>query len=134
MSKNAIKHVVIIVKENHSFDNYFGTFPGAHGSSMPHSANPPPQDPDHRHGAWLTRDVTAERAQFLQQDIPTYFAWARDFTLCDHYFSEVAGPSSPNHLMLIAADSPFIVNPPGYRRGGGATQYVIPSLPANLDL
>jgi phospholipase C len=24
-----IEHVVIIVKENHTFDNYFGTFPGA---------------------------------------------------------------------------------------------------------
>lgn len=23
-----IEHVVIIVKENHTFDNYFGTFPG----------------------------------------------------------------------------------------------------------
>jgi phospholipase C len=24
-----IKHVLIIYQENHSFDNYFGTFPGA---------------------------------------------------------------------------------------------------------
>jgi phospholipase C len=24
-----IQHVVIIVKENHAFDNYFGRFPGA---------------------------------------------------------------------------------------------------------
>ena len=28
---NPIEHVVIIVKENHTFDNYFGTFPGATG-------------------------------------------------------------------------------------------------------
>jgi len=27
-----IDHIFIIVKENHSFDNYFGTFPGANGS------------------------------------------------------------------------------------------------------
>ncbi len=26
-----IKHVVVIMQENHSFDNYFGTFPGADG-------------------------------------------------------------------------------------------------------
>jgi phospholipase C len=26
-----IKHVVVIMEENHSFDNYFGTFPGANG-------------------------------------------------------------------------------------------------------
>ena len=28
-----IEHVVIIVKENHTFDNYFGTFPGAAGAT-----------------------------------------------------------------------------------------------------
>jgi phospholipase C len=27
-----IKHVVVLVKENHTFDNYFGTFPGANGT------------------------------------------------------------------------------------------------------
>jgi phospholipase C len=27
-----IKHVVIIVKENHTFDNYFGSYPGAEGT------------------------------------------------------------------------------------------------------
>src|SRR5947199_7208408 len=27
-----IKHIVFIIKENHSFDNYFGRFPGAHGT------------------------------------------------------------------------------------------------------
>src|SRR5436190_19599355 len=28
-----IKHIVFIVKENRSFDNYFGRFPGAHGAT-----------------------------------------------------------------------------------------------------
>jgi len=28
---SAIKHIVVIVEENHTFDNYFGTFPGANG-------------------------------------------------------------------------------------------------------
>ncbi len=28
-----IKHVVVVVKENHTFDNYFGTFPGAEGTT-----------------------------------------------------------------------------------------------------
>jgi phospholipase C len=26
-----ITHVVVIMEENHSFDNYFGTYPGANG-------------------------------------------------------------------------------------------------------
>ena len=128
-----IEHVVLIIKENHSFDNYFGTFPGANGISLPRSPNPPPEDPDHRHGAWLTRKTTAVRTQFVEKDIPAYFAYARQFTLCDNYFSEVAGPSTPNHLMLIAADSPLIVNPPRYRLPAGGPPFALPSLPASLD-
>jgi len=133
MAIQPIQHVVILVKENHGFDNYFGTFPGANGMALPRSPNPPPQDPDHRHGALLTRHTTALRAQFIEQDIPQYFAYARQFTLCDNYFTDVAGPSTPNHLMLVAADSPIIANPPSYRRGGGGTVFDLPSLPAQLD-
>src|SRR5437763_13969298 len=29
-----IKHIVVIMQENRSFDSYFGTFPGADGISM----------------------------------------------------------------------------------------------------
>jgi Phosphoesterase family len=29
----AIEHTVIILQENHTFDNYFGTFPGADGAT-----------------------------------------------------------------------------------------------------
>ena len=50
-----IQHVVIIVKENHTFDNYFGTFPGADGKPLARAANPPPDDPNHRHEAWMAR-------------------------------------------------------------------------------
>src|SRR5690242_18139504 len=28
-----IRHVVVIVKENHTFDNYFGSFPGVEGTT-----------------------------------------------------------------------------------------------------
>jgi phospholipase C len=38
---NPIEHVVIIVKENHSFDNYFGSFSGANGTSLPPAQDPP---------------------------------------------------------------------------------------------
>ena len=38
----AIEHIVIIVKENHSFDNYFGTLPGADGQHLERAPNPPP--------------------------------------------------------------------------------------------
>jgi phospholipase C len=128
-----IQHVVIIVKENHCFDNYFGTFPGVEGAKLGLSANPPRVDPDHRHGAWLTRSGTAVRQQFTSKDIPAYFSYAREFTLCDHYFTDVAGPSTPNHLMLIAGDSPIIANPHQYRLPVGAPLFKIPSLPGSLE-
>ena len=122
-----IQHVVVIFKENHCFDNYFGTFPGANGVTMAHSPNPPAQDPDHRHKAWLNRAQGAVREQFIESDIPAYFAYARQFTLCDSYFTDVAGPSTPNHLMLLTAGSPIIDNP------SGNPVYDLPSLPASLD-
>jgi len=43
-----IEHVVIIVKENHALDNYFGTFPGATGVKLAHAANSPAADPSSR--------------------------------------------------------------------------------------
>ena len=29
----AIRHTVFLINENHTFDNYFGTFPGADGTT-----------------------------------------------------------------------------------------------------
>ncbi len=131
---DAIKHVVIIVKENHSFDNYFGKFPGADGdATLAPSHNPPAIDPPHDHKTWLQRATLAVRQEFSQKDIPQYYAYAHNFTLCDKYFTDVAGPSTPNHLMLITADSPIIANPPRYRQKAGPPLYDLPSLPANLQ-
>ncbi len=108
LGSGKVDRVVIIFKENHTFDNYFGTFPGVNGMNMPRSPNPPPRDPDHRHSAWLARQTNSVRQQFVEADIPAYFAYARKFTLCDQYFTDVAGPSTPNHLMVLAADSLFL--------------------------
>lgn len=130
IASGAIEHIVIIMKENHTFDNYFGTFPGADGMIMPRSPNPPPRDPNHSHSAWLTREETSVKEQFVEQDIPGYFELARKFTLCDHYFTDVAGPSTPNHLMVVAADSPVIDNPPHFEK----PSFMIPrSLPLTLE-
>ncbi len=77
----AVENVVIIVKENHGFDNYFGTFPGADGDvRLAHAPNPPTSDPSHTHESWLTRKTTAARLQYVESDIPAYFAYARQFT------------------------------------------------------
>jgi phospholipase C len=51
-----VDHVVIIIKENHTYDNYFGTFPHSEDDNQLGTAqNPPPGDPDHRHETWIKR-------------------------------------------------------------------------------
>ncbi len=134
-----LSHILILMQENHSFDNYFGTFPGADG--------PPPgvtvegvapfhfpsvftADPSHSaatvsaamNGGRMDRFVSAERTRdtmgyFDERDIPNYWAYARRFTLADHLFSSFAGPTLPNHLFLVAGQSPGVTynisRPPG---------------------
>lgn len=130
IAKGSVEHVVIILKENHTFDSYFGTFPGANGdSTLAHASDPPTGRFSNNHAAWLNRATTAVREQYQQADISQYWAYAQQFTLCDNFFTDVASDSTPNHLMLIAAGSPVINNP-----GSGSTpSYNIPSLPANLE-
>src|SRR6266481_4916306 len=63
-ASNPIKHIVIMVKENRTFDSMFGTFPGADGATKytdPHGkVHPLNHQPDqlfldilHDHGAFL---------------------------------------------------------------------------------
>ncbi len=55
-----IKHVIFIIKENHTFDNYFGTYPGANGATsgtistgkvvrLMHLKDPPPSTENPQH-------------------------------------------------------------------------------------
>jgi len=102
--KGPIQHIVIIVKENHAFDNYFGRFPGADGDpNLALASDPPSADHPHDHAGWLRRAAGAARDQYDKKNIPNYWRYAQHYTLCDRYFTAVAGPSTPNHLMLIAA-------------------------------
>jgi len=131
-SSTPIQHIVIIVKENHTFDNYFGTFPGANGVTLPAASDPPAHDQPHDHAAWLNRATKAVKLQYNQTNIPGYFAYAQQYTLCDNYFTEVASQSEPNHLMLIAAASPLIDNSTANRTYQPQPPFDIPSLPASL--
>ena len=67
---NPIDHVVIIVKENHTFDNYFGSFPGVNGENLPPAQDPPAGgDPRHDHAGWLERATHAVKLQYGEKDI-----------------------------------------------------------------
>jgi phospholipase C len=136
-----IKHVVFLIKENRSFDNYFGTFPGANGATSGDISNgsrvllghTPDQLPyDLGHGWQASRlavnggkmnqfnlisggDVNGlmvGMTQMQQSDIPNYWAYARNFALADNMFSSLSGPSFPNHLYSVAAQSGGVINNP----------------------
>src|SRR2546423_15361128 len=107
-----IKHVIYIVKENRTFDQYFGLYPGANGTtrgrtrtgSRPLRQGIPDKllhDITHDHNSamiaynhgkmngfvedqWSNRYAYSEA---LPRDIPMYWRWAQHFVLADHFFS-----------------------------------------------
>ncbi len=136
-----IQHIVILTKENRTFDNYFGRFPGADGTTVGRLSTgqvvPLQHTPDHtlidiaHHGDAATVAVNNGRmngfdllpgaiqngqeialSQMHEQDIPNYWQYARTFSLLDHFFSTINGPSYPNHLALVAGSSSNTVDNP----------------------
>src|SRR5207249_10103765 len=97
-ASDLVKHVVIIVKENHTFDNYLGRFPGVNGAQFPQPGDPTP-DPPHDHRAWLKRNrpTGAARLQSPQRDIPPYPAYARKYTLFGPYCPDVSSQPQPTY-------------------------------------
>jgi len=59
--RNPIEHVVIIVKENRSFDNYFGSYAGVNGAKLS-PAQDPPAGGDPRHGMAEAGNTPSEAA------------------------------------------------------------------------
>ncbi len=142
-----IQHIVYILKENRSFDNYFGTFPGADGATtgvistgqrvtLGRTPDRTPRDLGH---AWedahtaidggkmdafdLVQDGNANgdllsMTQFLMADIPNYWSYAQHFALADHMFGSIAAESFPNHLYSIAAQSDGAIDNPSSLRWG----------------
>lgn len=130
-----IQHVIWIIQENHSFDNYFGTYPGADGippgTCLPDKPGSrrcvaPFHMPDGAPACdlmhyWETAHagydngkmdgfVWAEGSAYTigyydQRDIPNYWEYARHYTLADRFFSSLNGPSGPNHVFTVAAQS-----------------------------
>src|SRR5882724_9011814 len=140
-SPQKIQHIIIIVKENRTFDNYFGFFPGADGAtsgvvsagqtiSLGHESDRTPRDPGHSwqnahtaiNGGLMNQfDLVSggnvdgdylSYTQFLPADIPNYYAYARNFVLADRMFSSLTGPSFPNHLYTVGAQSGGAINNP----------------------
>jgi phospholipase C len=130
-----IKHIIVIMQENHSFDNYFGTFPGATGLGK-YIALPTSNGsnelvrPFHISGASVPRDLchaweceheaydsgkmdrfaiaagsNLTMGYFDHHEIPYYWDYASRFVLLDNFYSSVMADSLPNHLYLMAGQS-----------------------------
>ncbi len=132
VSTTPIHHIVIMDKENRTFDIYFGTFLRAYGTmtftltdGMSHPLNHQPDkltaDIRHNHadavkaidngkmdkfsklqGA-IQNGVDEADSQLYQADIPNYWQYAQQFTLTDNFYSSILGASFANHLWSIAA-------------------------------
>lgn len=67
-SKTPINHIIVISQGKRSFDNYFGTFPGANGypGNVGVPLNPFPQPASHfTLGAWFSTNNTFPKSGFL---------------------------------------------------------------------
>src|SRR5207248_2883307 len=109
----------------------FGRFPGADGTTQANDAGHMrpltkgydqrlPHDLPHNYGAALkdydhgkmdgfNQSKAADAYAFTQMTgpsmLPNYWHWAQRFVLSDRFFASVNGPSFPNHLFTIAAQS-----------------------------
>ena len=136
-----IKHIVFIIKENRSFDNYFGTFAGADGATtgklhtgqvitLGHTPDPPTHDMGHewtdnhadvdagqmdQYDTELTCSVNGDMqcmTQLYQSDIPNYWSYAQNYALSDATFSSVESGSYPAHLAMVSGSALNVMDNP----------------------
>jgi len=129
---------VVMVKENHTFDNYFTGFPGATTSKTAKLSDGTTYtrkeapfcdlhvDMPHSHDAGLKAynggkmngfDTTVagtyshQSLRYYPEDqIPSYWAYAKNYVLADHFFSTILGPSAPGHFSAAMSFAPHYGN------------------------
>jgi phospholipase C len=135
LARERIKHVVFLVKENRTFDNYFARYPGAKGAKTGKTSDgrtvplQPATDilsPDLGHefidglhavhgGRMDGFDLVSNGetlhgyTSFNRKGIPNYWSYADHFVLGDRMFSSMFGPTFPAHLYNVGATSGRIV-------------------------
>ncbi len=143
-----IRYVLVLVKENHTFDNYFTGFPGATSAATaklstgatitrPAAPNGPlAQDICHanscgqtayRNGAMTGFDLIGAGqlpfVHYTEAQIPNYWQYAREFVLADHLFSTTLGPSTPGHMVFWNAQSLVLTNAKCMKTGGACSGF-----------
>ena len=115
-----LKHVVILMQENRSFDHYFGTLDlaGARGFGDKQvltwqNGQTIYYDPNSRAEGYLlpyhadslkynAQNTSARNRYFMEADVPWHHAIAKAFTIGDHYFCSLDTSTSPNRIMMWA--------------------------------
>jgi phospholipase C len=143
--ENPIEHVIFLVKENRSFDHYFGAYPGAEGATqggtiedckassfqdgpvvdLEPAPSVLPHDLGHAFAPGLYSinggkmngyncvplgDDMIGYTQHSRKTLPAYWAYADRFVLADRFFTSMFGPTFPEHLYTVAAQSYGIVD------------------------
>jgi phospholipase C len=102
-----ISHIVVLVQENHTFDNFFGYYPGANG--LENSTAP----------IFHTTTNTVYENQSLDgfvghpenygyftcAEIPYYCSLAEEGVLFDNFYAVSPVASLPNHMAIIAGST-----------------------------
>ncbi|MGD0693531.1 MAG: alkaline phosphatase family protein [Terriglobia bacterium] len=96
------------------------------GQGPAENAAGPPQEPT---PDWVLNTLS----YYDWHEIPNYWEYARRYTLCDNFFSSLMGPSEPNHLYTVAAQSGGMVNnpPPNMAKEPGV--YTFPTMAELLE-
>jgi phospholipase C len=136
-----IRYVMVLVKENHTFDNYFTDFPGAessktaklpNGKTMTRKQAPTElmKDICHSNACGQTayddgkmdnfgsKDPDRPYYFYSEKQIPNYWQYARNFVLADHMFSTTLGPSTPGHAVFWTGQSLVLDNAKCEKDGG----------------
>ena len=117
-AQTTVKHVVIMVQENHTTDNYFRAL-AAYGANVatnwPTATNPPTHDQAHdRHAyfSWLTHKTTGAHVQFDTLAVLPFYAYlAVTSAFLENHCSGFGTNSTPNHLLIVGGQSPTLRNP-----------------------
>ncbi len=140
-----IKHVIIDVQENRSFDHYYGHAPFAGSYGIPagykqpngrggfvsphHLTSRTTRDISHwwsethreyNGGAmdgFYTTDGPNALGYYTAADLAFYYSLFESSTLCVNYFCSVLGPTYPNRFYLVAGTSGGITNNSVYGYG-----------------
>ena len=124
-----ITNIIIVMFENHTFDNYFGAFPGANGSESAPAPDPLLSDIYHSHAHFLASFTPGGTQGFDHQavvsyresDVPILWKYARQFGLSDNFFTSAAANSTPNHIFMIAGQSGGIFDTDPHTLGCGSS-------------